>query len=202
MADETIKIEPFDEDIQRQRRKNTVIFILLAVLVIIAAITTALLINKYVITSYEVRGSSMYPTLIGTDNDQIEDRIYLNTQTQKFKRGDIIVFVAHPDIDPDTCYVKRIIGVPGDKIEFKSGKVYRNDEELVEDYVNSNETPSYMEDFSITVPDNSYFVMGDNRNHSSDSRTNWEENSHCIKKDAIVGKAFLIKKSSGKLKWI
>ena len=83
------------------------------------------------------------------------------------KRQQVIVF--HPPIPNQPDYVKRIIGVPGDRLEIRSGAVWINGRPLTEPYLAG--TPNTWEDRGpITVPPNSYFVMGDNRNNSSDSR--------------------------------
>ena len=101
------------------------------------------------------------------------------------QRGDIIVFAA-PD-EPETPYVKRIIGVAGDKIFVSGGKVYLNDVELTEPYLKEEMDP-YDADFGpVEVPEGSYFCMGDNRNHSLDARY-WTNT--WVTDDAIVGKVY------------
>ena len=205
MAEEE-KIE-FDEDIRRRNRRNTYIFVAAIVIVVLAAIVSALLVNKYVITSYEIDGVSMYPTLYGATYDEdgnkvIGDYVYLNKAKKSYSYGDVIVFVADTLSDgTQVKYVKRVIGTPGDVVELKGDKVYVNDKELKEDYINQEETPHY-DDLKITVPEGSYFVLGDNRNHSTDSRFKWEDNDHCIKQEVIIGKAFVIKHASGKISFI
>ncbi len=83
-----------------------------------------------------------------------------------------------------TSYIKRIIGVPGDRIQIADGKVYVNDKELKEEYVHGQETDDMGGLFTdITVPDGTVFVMGDNRNHSTDSRC-----FGCVPMDKIEGK--------------
>lgn len=198
--------ELYDEDIIKRNRRNTYIFVIAIVVVVLAAIISALLINKYVITSYEIDGSSMYPTLIGASYDEegnkvIGDYVYLNKSKKKYDRGDIIVFVAHVDeaTGAETKYVKRIIGIPGDTVEIKDNVLYLNGERQDESYINE---PMITPDIKVTVQDGCYFVMGDNRNHSSDSRTEWADNNHCVPTSRIIGKAFLIKHASGKLQWI
>lgn len=99
---------------------------------------------------------SMYPTLNVND-------LVLYQRVDDFKRGNV-VFFEHPT--SDELYVKRIIGMPGDEIEVKNNAVYVNGSKLKEDYV--YEAPDY-EYEKVTVPENSYFVMGDNRNNSEDS---------------------------------
>lgn len=99
------------------------------------------------------------------------------------KRRDIIVF-PFPD-DEEVDYIKRIIGLPGETIEGKNGLVYINGEPLEEPYV----TNTLDSDFGpYEVPKDSYFMMGDNRNGSKDSRY-WEDKF--VKRDKILGKAIL-----------
>lgn len=124
---------------------------------------------------------SMLPTI------QVEDRILINKISYKFtdiKRGDIIVF--HPPSNVDQRgydWVKRVVGLPGDKIEIRDGKLFINESELNEPY--ELEEPHYTYG-PIIVPVEKYFVMGDNRNNSYDS--------HCwgpLDKKNIVGKVLI-----------
>ena len=81
------------------------------------------------------------------------------------KRGQIIVF-KYP-VDPRRDFVKRVIGLPGDKVEMKNGTVYINDKELFEPYVKNTDTFNMD---SLVVPEKSYFCLGDNRPNSQDGR--------------------------------
>ena len=98
------------------------------------------------------------------------------------QRGDIIVF-KYPD-DPKQNFVKRVIGVPGDVVEIIDGVTYVNGEELEEPYLNG--TPKARDYGPYVVPEKCYFVMGDNRNNSHDSRF-WT-NTY-VPRDYVLGKA-------------
>src|ERR1700752_2631314 len=84
------------------------------------------------------------------------------------KRGDVVVFL-FPD-DPSASYVKRLIGLPGDTVEISEGKVIVNDQELVEPYIDPRLNLSHRSQQPIYVKPNYYYVLGDNRDNSSDSR--------------------------------
>ena len=107
---------------------------------------------------------SMLPTI------QLQDRLICDKISYKFskvKRGDIVVF--HPPIEVDQSgevWVKRVIGLPGEKIEIHDGKVFINGVVLTEPY--EMEKPNYITE-SFTIPKGSYFLLGDNRNDSYDS---------------------------------
>lgn len=132
----------------------------------------------------QVSGASMEPKLYDNDN-LIVDKI-----TYKFKepeRFDIIVF---PFLyKEDTYYIKRVIGLPGETVYIdESGNIYIDDELLEEEYgkeVIKDPGRAYS---PITLGDDEYFVMGDNRNNSSDSRDPSVGN---IKRDNIIGRAWL-----------
>jgi signal peptidase I len=136
------------------------------------------LIFQTVIQSSEVFDISMQPTLIAGDRLIVVKPIYNFTDPE---RGDIIVL--RPPSSPGKQYVKRLIGLPGDVIEVKNNTVYVNDIPLKEPYL--KESPKYTMK-PITVPPDNYFVLGDNRNNSSDSHAGWT-----ITRQEIVGKACL-----------
>lgn len=134
---------------------------------VVIAIIIAFLIKTFIFNSTLVMGSSMEPTLHPSDRLFAEKiSIYL----KKYDRGDIIVLKA-PDEDKKD-YIKRIIGLEGDKVEIKDGQVYINNELLLEDYIlEDSYTHSYGE-ISWLVPEGEVFVLGDNRDDgaSKDSR--------------------------------
>ena len=124
------------------------------------AFTLAILVRIFLIYKVYIPSSSMVPTLNPGDRLFIT-RVY---KRENLKRGDVLVF--HSDEGNDT-YIKRLIGLPGDKIEIKNGLVIINGQELKEDYV-KNQLKTYSNEFE--VPDNKYFFLGDNRVKSNDSR--------------------------------
>lgn len=119
---------------------------------------------------------SMYPTI------QYGDLIVFERDISNLRRGDIVSF--YSPLDNNTVYLKRIIGLPGDEIEIKDGYVFVNGQTLNEDYI--LEKPNY-EFETMIIPDNSYFVLGDNRNNSLDS-SDWG----VIKNEVIKGRVKLI----------
>lgn len=145
---------------------------------IILAIVIAFVVNNFLIINATVPTSSMENTIMIGDKLIANRLAYWNSNP---KRGDIVVF-PFPD-DETQNYVKRVIGLPGETIEGKDGLVYIDGQVLTEDYV----TSALAEDFGpYQVPENSYFMMGDNRSVSFDGRY-WE--NKFVKKDKILGKA-------------
>ncbi len=119
---------------------------------------------------------------------------YLLTSRQAYRffgdpeRGDVIVFRSEllDDEGNEKCLIKRVIGLPGDVVEIKSGYVYVNGEEIDEPYVKEQGISGEMD--AVTVPENELFVMGDNRGVSEDSRS---ARVGTISEDTIVGKVFV-----------
>lgn len=151
------------------------------IVVFVIAIALALFINRFIL----YRVSSPTPSMENTF--MVNDKVFIFRLAYLFsdpKRGDIVVFEA-PD-KPEEDYIKRIIGLPGDTIEIKEGVVYINGEPLEENYLRE---PMREENFGpVVVPDGHYFMMGDNRNNSHDSRY-W--NKKFVARKKIRGKAVL-----------
>ena len=110
-----------------------------------------------------------FANVVGHSMEQtLHDGDYLYVcKFSTINKGDVVIVDKD---ESDNFLVKRVIGVSGDKIEFKGNNLYVNGELLVEDYVNNAEKPVYF-DYEEIVADDSYFVLGDNRNHSGDSRS-------------------------------
>ena len=142
----------------------------------------AFLIIKYVGQRTEVVGRSMEPTLEDADNLIVDKISYRFTDP---KRYDIVVF---PYRDGSGLYyIKRIIGLPGDIIYINErGDVFVNGEELQEDYIKEKGIEAGLASLPIKLGDNEYFVLGDNRNNSTDSRS---PEVGMVTKDEIIGKA-------------
>ena len=168
---------------------------------IIIAIFLALVIRSFVIQAFKIPSGSMIPTLLIGDHLLVSKFIYgikipiINKTIVKFKdpkRGDIIVFICPVDRGKD--FIKRVIGLPGDKIEIIDKKVYINDKPYPDPHGYHNDPRIYPREISprdnfgpVIVPPNKYFVMGDNRDSSYDSRF-W---GFVDRKD-ILGKALII----------
>ena len=134
------------------------------------SVLIAVVLIVFIYQPVKVEGTSMTPTL--TD----QERIFINKFTYRFglgaiERGDTVVFW-YPQ-DPSKSYIKRVIGLPGDRVRIEDGQVYVNGRALVEDYVpaDNRDMSSWKDGVEQTVPSDRYFVLGDHRNSSSDSRS-------------------------------
>lgn len=132
------------------------------------------LISFYVIGTAVVCGSSMQPTM------NSGDLIIVNKLTKHYERYDIVIISL-----PDEIIIKRIIAVPGDSIQIKDGETYINDQ-LFDDVVSGKMSFAGIAHEKIVLGDNEYFVLGDNRENSKDSRY---EEVGIITEDQIVGRA-------------
>jgi signal peptidase I len=148
-------------------------------LVISLAISAFIIIFLY--QPVKVEGTSMMPSLVD------QERIFVNKfvyRLEPIERGDIVVF-RYP-YDPSKSYIKRVIGMAGDRIRIKSGQVYVNGEALDESYVPPEYTDSRSSPEAV-VPANSYFVLGDHRSMSDDSRNFGPVNQSFIYGKAVFG---------------
>jgi signal peptidase I len=164
------------------RQIKTIVRDIITILVIAAVIIFGMqaLIQKFV-----VDGPSMKNTLFDGQQILVNKIVY---SLHEPERGDIVVFHPPPDIDDDD-YIKRIIGLPGERVVITNGKViiHKTDGSLIEldePYVTNPGNRDFQGD---VIPEGEYFVMGDNRVNSSDSRTGWT-----LKREDIIGKAWII----------
>ena len=164
--------------------KNVVKEIISTILYILAVLLGTYLLITFVGQRTSVSGSSMEPTL--SNNDQlILDKI--SYRFSEPKRFDIIVFPFQ--YKENTYYVKRVIGLPGETVQIDlEGNIYINGEILEEDYGKEKINFPGLAVEPITLGDDEYFVMGDNRNNSSDSRDPSVGN---IRRSNIIGKAWV-----------
>jgi signal peptidase I len=165
---------------------------------IVLVLITALAIRSFIAQPFVVEGKSMEPTLHNAEYlivDKIEYRLHPP------QRGDVIVFKA-PE-SPDQNYIKRVIGLPGETVTIKDSSVFVNGTLINEQYianpsttpVSTMENPTFFLEQKLGVSE--YFVMGDNRDHSSDSRR-WG----ILPKRNILGKAQVVLFPFNQLGWI
>ncbi len=165
------------------------------------AILLALFIRTFVVQAFKIPSGSMEPTLLIGDHILVNKFIYgvkipfirkTLVPVSEPDRGDIIVFI-YP-VDPSKDFIKRVLGVPGDKVEIIDEKLFVNDQPYAGDpgvYTKRSAragNPGSKYNFGpVTVPEGHYFVMGDNRDHSYDSRF-WG----FVPEASIKGEAFMI----------
>ncbi len=145
---------------------------------LIISASVLFLIISNVAQAYRVEGKSMEPAL------QDEERVIVSKITYKFKeikRGDIVIF-RYP-LQPDKYFIKRVIGLPNERIRIKNGEVYINNKRLQEPYL-KKELKSKGNFFPTVIPQGYFFVLGDHRTWSNDSRNGW-----LVPRKNIVGKA-------------
>ncbi|UWZ83061.1 signal peptidase I [Occallatibacter riparius] len=148
---------------------------------ILIAIAASVLMVLFLYQPVKVEGTSMLPRL------EDRDRLFINKFVYHFEdihRGDVVVF--HYPRDPEKSYIKRVIAVPGDRLRIDRGEVYLNDKHLPEPYL-----PDEFRDMKsmpeMVIPEDEYFMMGDHRCISSDSREFGP-----VDRDLIYGKAVLV----------
>lgn len=153
--------------------------------IFVVAFLIAALLDNFIIINANVPSGSMEQTIM-TGDRMIGNRLaYIISEPQ---RGEVIIF-KYPD-DETQNFVKRIIGLPGEKVVIKDAKIYINDstEPLAEDYI-PEEWITNNDGLEYQVPEDCYFVLGDNRNISHDARY-WT--NKFVKRDAIIAKAMFV----------
>ena len=154
--------------------------VFLEILPYLGVIAAALFLNTFIIINARIPSASMETTVMTGEHVFGNRLAYTNADPERYQ---IIIF--HFPDDEKRLFIKRIIGLPGDTIELKNGQVYINGVNDMENepFVSSDLGDNYG---PYTVPEDCYFVMGDNRGHSNDSRF-WKNT--CVKRSQIVGGA-------------
>ena len=166
---------------ENEKKRSALRELISWVLVIVLSVGVALFLNGFVIVNARVTSGSMENTIMTKDRVLGLRFSYWLSEPE---RGDIVIF-KYPD-DESQNYIKRIIGLPGDTVEIVEGLVYVNGELLEEPYLWETPRGSFG---PYEVPDDHYFMLGDNRNNSRDSRY-W--NNKYVSKEQILGKAYWI----------
>lgn len=171
------------------------LFLLDTVQTFLIAAAIFLVIYVTLFKPFEVKGESMYPNFydkeyVLTNLIGFEDLGFYHATFGTVELGDVVVFKA--PLDPEKDYIKRVIGIPNDTVSIKDGNVYINDKLLNESTYIKPDVKTYPGAFlsegqSVKVPIGEYFVMGDNRLYSSDSRE-WG----FVKQAAIIGDSMFV----------
>lgn len=151
-------------------------------ILIMAAVLFAVILGKYVFLNANIPSASMENTIM-TGDKLIANRLYYSKHDPA--RGDIVIFDS-PDIGEE--YIKRVIGLPGEKVEIQNSKLYVDGKCLKEPYLKDEKWTNNNGPYTFNVPEGSYLLLGDNRNNSLDARV-WKHTY--VKRDAIKAKAGL-----------
>lgn len=171
-----------ESDVVKESRSSVIKTVVGFLLCMVLAASAALLLNRYVLQPVAVEGISMEPNLSEREQLLMEKITYRFRDPERF---DVVVF----PFEEGVYYIKRIIGLPGEMVQIIDGKVHINGEPLADDQfgMESVENPGKAEE-PIILGDNEYFLLGDNRNNSLDSRYEVVGN---IKREEILGRVFL-----------
>jgi signal peptidase I len=163
---------------------------------------------RAVVQNFRVEGSSMYPSFVDGQYVLVNKAVYAHLSSASVpawlplrsassgsarylfhapERGAVIVFHPPPPNDPSRDFIKRVIGVPGDTVDVRQGHVFVNGAELSEPFIHQATLPLNVRFAHVTLGPDQYYVMGDNRGNSSDSRA-WGP----VSADAIVGRTWLV----------
>ncbi len=169
----------------RKSFRDTAETVIAAVLIFVALQATT--------QSFEIDGRSMFPTLQDEQRLLVNRFVYAQSPVSLMghdgylfhgpQRGDVIVF--HPPTSSSTDFVKRVIGVPGDTVDIRDDKVYVNGQ--LSTYIDADTRPRTFFEYPIEIPPDEYFVLGDNRGASNDSRQ-----FGYVHADDIVGRAWFL----------
>lgn len=163
------------------------VFLIDIVQTLLLAAAVFLVIYVFLFRPFQVNGDSMFPNF--TDKEYILTNI-ISLNFREPKKNEVVVFKAPQD--PEKDFIKRVIGTAGDRVMIKDARVYLNGQLLDESKYLKPDVATYggsflVEGSEITVPLGKFFVMGDNRNYSSDSRE-WGY----VSKSDIIGKSFFV----------
>jgi signal peptidase I len=139
--------------------RKTLVTVLGPLLVMVSACSAA---KKVAVQPVRVLGVAMEPAF------KDGDRIFITRLPDPIERGDIVIF--YNPIDPSTSYIKRVIGLPHDRVEIREGRIFINGETLTEPYVDIKNNQAHRSAPEIKMPAENYYVIGDNRDNSADSR--------------------------------
>ena len=175
---------------KRSAKRKKRPFLLDVLEVVIVAVVMAFVLKSFVVEMYWVPSESMVPTIM------VKDRVVVTKFNYWFREpehGEIVVFES--PVEEKKNLIKRLIGVPGDTIEFKDNTLYLNGQLYTEDYLSEE---VFTGDFGpITIPEGMYFMCGDNRQNSYDSRS-WG----LVSQEQLIGKGVAIYWPFGHLTWL
>lgn len=182
----------FEEEKRKQRRKEILTEIIKFVIAAILVVVLAWLIMTFAVKKASVIGSGMEKTLYNGE-DVLINRAYGVLLGPS--RDSVIAFYPEKDEadttehDDSSILIRRIVGLPGEKIKIASGKIFIDGEFLEEDYKFKNIQSGGIANVEYTIPEDEYFVLNDNRNDMNDSRS---QTFTKVKKDNIIGKVILV----------
>lgn len=183
-TDESHEEYPYEKALKEKRKKRFDSIIQFGICLFVAVIISFFIVH-FVAQRTTVDGMSMYGTLNDGDNLIIEKLSYRFGDVDRF---DIVVFPYYDAVaGEDVYYIKRVIGMPGETIQITDGKIFINGEVLEEShgyYIDDIPMNGYNAEEEIYIGEDEYFVLGDNRNNSTDSRK-----IGCIKRSDIEGRA-------------
>jgi len=195
---QTETVEASEDGGEKKEEFNIWKELLSYVKIVVIAFVAAYLITHFLIINCVVPTGSMLNTI------QLKDRVIGSRLSYLFsepERGDIVIFYYPGDESHKTIYIKRLVGLPGDTIEVKGNRIYINGSEtpleepyLSETYLSGGSHENYG---PFTIPEGEYFMMGDHRNSSSDSRA-WGT----VKKEDLMGKALFIYFPFDNISWL
>ena len=181
---DNVTSDTVSNEVNAEIKKGPVRQVIETILYFAIVLSVVLIVERFVMQPVEVEGSSMEPTLSNKNHLLLEKVTYLFSDPERF---DVVVFSPFED-EEELFYIKRIIGLPGEHILIDNNIIYINGEPLLENYGKENviNSPGIAEN-EIILGEGEYFVLGDNRNHSRDSR---DSEVGVVKRDSIVGRAW------------